>query len=269
MADPRLADYASLLVDRCIDVQPGWQVLVRATPPARPLVEEVVAAIARRGAYALPRLSFSGRSPWVAEAPEELLGARSGDRRPRARQRATASWSSTPRRTPGKGRTSRPSASCCGGRRTGRTAEPFFAGEKPWVGCQFPTPALAQDAGMGLRAYEDFLYGAVLVDWDALAERMREIAAHFDAGRRGAGHRRRHRPHLQPRGPLRPRGRDRREHARRRGLLQPGRGLGAGHGRLLRVPGVLRRPRRSRTSGSASRAAAPSTRRPRPTRTSC
>ena len=60
-------------------------------------------------------------------------------------------------------------------------AEPFFSGVKPWVGCQFATPALAQDAGMGVRAFEDFLYGAVLVDWDALAERMRTIAARFDA----------------------------------------------------------------------------------------
>ena len=73
MADPRLASYASLLVDRCLDVQPGWQVLVRGTPAARPLVDEVVAAIARREAYALPRLSFGRFSPWTAEAPEDAL----------------------------------------------------------------------------------------------------------------------------------------------------------------------------------------------------
>ena len=74
MPDSRLSAYASLLVDRCIDVQPGWQVLVRASPEARPLADEVVAAIARRGAYALPRLAFSRVSPWLAEAPEELIG---------------------------------------------------------------------------------------------------------------------------------------------------------------------------------------------------
>ena len=34
---------------------------------------------------------------------------------------------------------------------------------------------------MGVREYAEFLYGAVLVDWEALAVRMREIADRFDA----------------------------------------------------------------------------------------
>jgi aminopeptidase len=180
MADPRLASYASLLVDRCIDVQPGWQVLVRASPEARPLVEEVVAAIARRGAYALPRLSFSRTSTWVAEAPEELLAhvpqidAHELDHAHSfmvidAPENTRDGIDISPERLMLRRQAYRPHA------------EPFFAGEKPWVGCQYPTPALAQDAGMGLRAYEDFLYSAVLVDWEALGERMREIAVHFDA----------------------------------------------------------------------------------------
>jgi aminopeptidase len=55
-----------------------------------------------------------------------------------------------------------------------------MAGEIPWVGCQFPTPALAQDAGMTVRAFEDFLFGACLLDWDAEGERMRRYAERFD-----------------------------------------------------------------------------------------
>jgi aminopeptidase len=62
-------------------------------------------------------------------------------------------------------------------------AEPFFRGEKPWVGCQYPTPALAQDAGMSLEQFEEFLYGAVLIDWDALRRDMEKIAERFDGGR--------------------------------------------------------------------------------------
>jgi aminopeptidase len=180
MADPRLASYASLLVDRCIDVQPGWQVLVRGTPAARPLVDEVVTAIARREAYALPRLYFSRSSVWTAEAPEEQLGrvpeidaheldnANSFiviDAPENTREGADIS----PERLALRRQAYRPHA------------EPYFAGEKPWVGCQLATPALAQDAGMGLQDYEDFLFGAVLVDWETLGERMRGIAAHFDA----------------------------------------------------------------------------------------
>ena len=179
MADPRLERYASLLVERCVDVQPGWQVLVRSTPAGRPLVDEIVAAIARRGAYALPRLAFRRFSPWIAEAPPELLGALPEIEAFELGHADTFIVVDAPENT-------RDGADIAAERIMRRRmaarphVEPFFAGEKPWVGCQFPTPALAQDAGMGIRAYADFLYGAVLVDWDALAERMRQIADRFD-----------------------------------------------------------------------------------------
>ena len=55
--DPRIEAYAKLLVERSLDVQPGWQVWINSSPLARPLVEEVVRLIARRGAYPLVRHS--------------------------------------------------------------------------------------------------------------------------------------------------------------------------------------------------------------------
>ena len=79
MPDPRIRELAELMVNRCLDVQPGWQVSVRASPLARPLVEEVARAIARRGAYYLPRINwgperFRADLVWALEAPLELLG---------------------------------------------------------------------------------------------------------------------------------------------------------------------------------------------------
>jgi aminopeptidase len=180
MADPRLASYASLLVERCIDVQPGWQVLVRTSPQARPLAEEVVAAIARRGAYALPRIAFSRSSLWLAEAPEELVGKLPEIAAYELDHADSFVVIDAPENTR-EGSDISPERLMLRQQATRPHSEPFFAGQKAWVGCQFPTPALAQDAGMGPKAYEDFLYGAVLVDWEALAERMREIGAHFDA----------------------------------------------------------------------------------------
>jgi aminopeptidase len=59
--------------------------------------------------------------------------------------------------------------------------ERIFRHEVAWVGCQYPTPALAQDAGMGTREFADFLYGACLRDWDAERERMQRFADRFDA----------------------------------------------------------------------------------------
>jgi aminopeptidase len=55
-----------------------------------------------------------------------------------------------------------------------------LADEIPWVACRFPTPALAQDSRMSLTEFEDFLYRACLLDWDAEAERMAKIKERFD-----------------------------------------------------------------------------------------
>ena len=68
MRDPRDEQYARILVETCIDVQPGWQVVVVASPLAAPLLGEVCRAIARRGAYVLPR-------PFTRSAPSRRSGS--------------------------------------------------------------------------------------------------------------------------------------------------------------------------------------------------
>jgi aminopeptidase len=185
MRDPRDEQYANLLVETCVDVQPGWQVIVAASPLARPLLDEVCRAIARRGAYALVRTldgNSMTRASWIKEASDEpprnqppleehvMLHADSlialvapentrdgSDVEPRklqfCRRAAGARWSG-------------------------------FSGEVPWVGCHYPTPALAQDAGMTLEQFEEFLYGSVLIDWDAERERMTRSRSSSTARRR-------------------------------------------------------------------------------------
>src|SRR5204862_104787 len=70
--DPRVDEYARLLVGRSVAVQPGWQVLVRSSTLARPLVEAVVEEIARAGAYPLLQLSYEVvGGPFAREAPVE------------------------------------------------------------------------------------------------------------------------------------------------------------------------------------------------------
>jgi aminopeptidase len=51
----------------------------------------------------------------------------------------------------------------------------------PWVVCEFPVHATAQEAGMTLEEYTEFIFGAVLLDWDAEAAKMQCIAKVFDA----------------------------------------------------------------------------------------
>lgn len=181
LSDPRIEAYARLLVERCIGVRPGWTVSVRSTPLARPLVEALQAEIARRGAYVHLALSFElVGGPWALEAPLELLGDAS------AVQRAV--WEGcdafitvwAPENT-------REGADLPAERKAllERAATPLrtrtMAMAVPWTICEYPTNGPAQDAGMTLAQFEDFVYGACLLDWDAEERRMRKIADRFDA----------------------------------------------------------------------------------------
>jgi aminopeptidase len=55
--------------------------------------------------------------------------------------------------------------------------------KRRWCGTAFPTPALAQEAGMSLQEYEDFVYGAIIRDWEKEAELMYKVKEVVDAGK--------------------------------------------------------------------------------------
>jgi len=185
MSDPRDREYAELLVGTCIDVQPGWQVLVLGSHLGRPLLEEVQRAIARRGAYALTELTFGGGlgatdRAWVREAPLELLSQAAPLYEHILREIDALVSVQAPENT--REASSTPVERTQAVQAAYRNAQQrLLSHELPWVGCQYPTPALAQDAGMSTQEFADFLYGACLLDWDAERERMSRYAERFDA----------------------------------------------------------------------------------------
>lgn len=183
MADPRDRQLAELLVDTCVGVQPGWQVLVLGTPQGRPLVEEVVRRIAERDAYALLRVVFDGNiapRTWLRAASLERIAVPASIEQHAIETCDALIAVDAPENTR--------DAASVDAERTAMlqgayrpSLERVFAGAVPWVGCQYPTPALAQDAGMATSDFADFLYGACLLDWDAERTRMRRHADRFDA----------------------------------------------------------------------------------------
>ena len=225
---------------------------MRASHLSRPLVEAVIEQIARKGAYPILQLSFEQiGGPFAREAPLELL------REPAPLQRRI--WEEVDAFIAIFGpENMREGAELSDERQAAirqmmaPMRERTMALEAPWVVAEYPVDSAAQDAGMTLGEYEEFIFDAVLRDWDAEGERMRKIADVFDAadevrivgpgtdltlslaGRTGAvddGHV---------------------EHAGRRGLLLAGRGLGARRDRVLGVPGGLLREPRSTARGSCS-----------------
>jgi aminopeptidase len=174
-------DYARLLVDRSIGVQAGQQIAVRGNHLARPLIEAVLEQVARKGAYPILQLVFEQiGGPFAREAPLDVLrktaplqkrlwdevdgiisvwspeDAHEGSDLSEERQAALQRMN-TPRR------------------------ERTMALELPWVIAEYPVQSLADEAGMTLDEYEQFIFDAVLLDWDAEAERMRKIADRFDS----------------------------------------------------------------------------------------
>jgi aminopeptidase len=184
MADPRDREYAELIVDGCLGVQPGWQVLVGGNPQARPLLEEVCGAVARRGAYALLRISFEGflaqSLNWVSNAPLELLAKPASVTVSELETIDALLFVAAPNNT-------RASAAIPSERMGALQAAYRPANKRmmnhdiPWVVRQYPTAALAQEAGLSTEDFSQLLYGSVLLDWAAEGDRMRGISAFFDA----------------------------------------------------------------------------------------
>ena len=184
VADSRVQEYARLLVERSIDVQPDWQVMVISQPAARPLLEEVVRLIGRRKAYPIVRFSYAMEQlpfnwTWAKEAPLELL-----EKVAPVDQHVwdnVDAWMllgapENPRTgadVPAEKREALNKAHA-------KFLQRRLRMEIPWVTCRFPCPALAQEAGLTNEAFEDFLYGAVLLDWDAEGEKMKRIKDRFD-----------------------------------------------------------------------------------------
>jgi aminopeptidase len=151
----------------------------------RPLLLEIVRMSARRGAYAITRVplteSLLSREPaWAAEAPEELL--RELPPVEQAFWEGIDAYISLYAPENSRDGTDVSPARQSLLREAMRPIMPrILNNEIRWVACMYPTPALAQDAGMTTEAFADFLYSACLRDWDAEAARMRRIADRFDA----------------------------------------------------------------------------------------
>jgi aminopeptidase len=184
VSDARVTAYARLLVERCIDPQPGWQVLVATTTEARPVAQELSRLLAERGAYALTRIAFGGAFPtdldWIAAAPADLAATLPPLERHVLEQVDGTIFVLAPERDAPK--------LDDGGARAFRTHVSAYrdrgrSGEIPSVRCDFPCAAYAERAGLTLAAFEEVFYEACLRDWDEEGRRMEPVRERLDAAR--------------------------------------------------------------------------------------
>ncbi|MDX2160736.1 MAG: aminopeptidase [bacterium] len=181
MSDPRVAKLADILVNYSTAVKPGQWVGVLGDVGALPLVREVFTKVVEAGGNPTlmltddvitrqyVRLANDEQFAWIDPSQTvyyeqadvyirctALLNTRATSQidpqRLQARQKQLSGWLAT---------------------RMSRAAE----GQMKWVGTQYPTEGYAQEAGISLEEYENFVYGACFADradpvaeWRALGE---------------------------------------------------------------------------------------------------
>jgi aminopeptidase len=186
VSDARAARLAHVLVGYSTGVGPGDLVVLEAPAVAEPLVEELYRAVLRAGGHPVTRIGLELGGILLSEGTEEQVEWVNPARREdieRADVRivveATTNTKSLTAVEPARQALVERSRSPL----RDRYLERVLAGELRWVLTAYPTDAAAQDASMSLWEYEDFVYGAGLLDagdpvarWREFAERLRRVA---------------------------------------------------------------------------------------------
>ena len=186
MKDPRIENLAKLLVNYCVEVQPGDRVLLNGSIEAMPLVTETYRQVLRAGGHPLLQIQDDSLSEiffqesndeqlqyipepmkLILEKYECIIGIR-GTRNTRALSGIDPSRQQM--------------AQAAQSELMGVYMERSAAGELRWVGTLYPTHAHAQEADMSLSDFENFVYKACHADkedpvaeWLALREMQQQL----------------------------------------------------------------------------------------------
>ena len=157
-------DFARLLCGYCLDAQPGQQVVVRSTTLAAPLVLAVQRELLERGAWPLLRTELPGQGEgWWAAARDEHLDAFAPAELAEAEGTDASLTIQAPENT-----TALAGVDPARMARAARVRAPIreAALRRRWCGTLWPTPAGAQQAGMGTAEFAAFVRRATFLDRD-------------------------------------------------------------------------------------------------------
>ncbi|HEX8683936.1 MAG TPA: aminopeptidase [Ardenticatenaceae bacterium] len=186
MADSRIKRVAQVLVEYSVEVKPGDWVVIRTTPEADTMTRAIYKEVLKAGGN--PQVLLT--SPWEAylllkNGNDDQLDYVSPTTRLMWEQAdvqisilAASNTKSLSNVDPARDRRRKQATSDL----TRVFMERSASGALRWVATLFPTNAFAQDAEMSLEEYEDFVYGAGLVDegdpvqrWQELGRRQQQL----------------------------------------------------------------------------------------------
>jgi aminopeptidase len=191
LTDPRIERLAKILVDHSAQIKPGDRVALEATTAAGPLVRALYSTILDRGGVPYPLLDLTDQ--------DEILFALATDGQldatPPFRQLAYDQFESRIRIHSATNPRSLSGVAPARQRRRQKSLAPILEAQMrrgadrsfKWVTTLFPTAGYAEEAGMSLPDYEDFVYRACHADdpdplafWNKVELQQRRIIAHLE-----------------------------------------------------------------------------------------
>ncbi|MFD1683996.1 aminopeptidase [Halobellus litoreus] len=177
--DQRIREHAETLVDWSARIEPGDDVVVSVAEGAHDLAVAVAEALGEREANVVTTYASD-------EVSRAYLRAHSGDFDEAPAHELALYENADSVLFLGGGRNTFATADVDGATRqaAARARQPIKEArmETDWVSTVHPTRSLAQQAGMSYESYQEFVYGAILRDWESLAEEMAELKSVLDAG---------------------------------------------------------------------------------------
>ncbi|HLO32980.1 MAG TPA: aminopeptidase [Anaerolineales bacterium] len=170
MADLRVAKFSKVLVEHSARIVPGDRVLIEGTTAAEPLIRELYVQILEKGGHPHLMMGFPGMVPFIQD---DLYLTYAKDTQldfvptfykyaydqfeSRIRIHSATNTRATSGLDPVKSQRRGKAIGSITESQMRRGAEGVFK----WVTTLYPTDGYAQDAGMSLKEYEDFVFGAV------------------------------------------------------------------------------------------------------------
>jgi aminopeptidase len=180
MADARIDRLGKLLVEYSVDVQPGQLIEIRGAANAAPLLQSIYKYVLQRGGHPILQASIPGIPELLYQhgsdqqlkhiSPHDKWSVANADGL--IRVVSETNTRSLSRVDPAKQQLVQRSRGELQRTIMSRAAE----GSLNWVLTLVPTDAYAQDAEMSLAEYEEFVYGAGLLDDPDPVARWKEIS---------------------------------------------------------------------------------------------
>jgi aminopeptidase len=181
MADPRIRRWAETLTRYCLYIQPGETVLIQATPLAAPLIEEVYREVLRAGGHPQTRIVLPELTEiLLKEGTDEQLRYHSPLEEVLAETinaRLTIQSEANVRALANVDPARQALLQRANAAQRRRLSEREQQGQFKWCGTLYPTQASAQNAGMSLADFTEFVYAACFLNDEHPADRWRELGA--------------------------------------------------------------------------------------------